>query len=38
MGKGHTRSDTPTFRPGTMAMEGGEHEQEAMDGTKEEML
>lgn len=38
MGKGHSRSDTPTSRPRTMAMEGREHEQEAMDGTKEEML
>lgn len=38
MGKGHTRSDTPISRPTAMAVEGRGHEQEAMDGTKEEML
>lgn len=38
MGKGRTRSDTPTSRPITIVVEGREHEQEAMDGTKEEML
>ena len=38
MGKRHSRSDTLTSRPTTMTVEGREHEQEAMDGTKEEML